>query len=102
MMFPLDTHGLIIGVGGDLPHMCDDARGLATVLTDPMRCALPTGRVTVLTEHDTARAQVLAALDALSHAATPESTVIIYFAGTAIRKSVDRRKEAHSGVKLEL
>lgn len=74
-------HALVIGVGADLPTTIDDAEGLAQILRDPERCAYPADQVQVLTGPQATRAQVLAALDKLSHATDAQSTVIVYFSG---------------------
>jgi len=78
-------HALVVGVGADLPNTVDDAAGLADVLKDPTRCAYPPDQVHVLTGEDASREHVLAALDALSRSADPQSTVLIYFSGHGYR-----------------
>jgi hypothetical protein len=78
-------HAVIIGVGGDLPHTIDDAVGLAALLGDAGRCAYPPAQVRLLTGPQADRPAILAALDSLAAATTPDSTVIVYFSGHGYR-----------------
>lgn len=72
---------LIVGIGRRLPQTRDDALGIGRILIDPLRCALPIQQVAILTERDASRENLLSALDQLAHSATPDQTIIIYFAG---------------------
>jgi len=36
-----NAHAVVIGVGGDLPVTVTDAEGIARILRDPDRCAVP-------------------------------------------------------------
>ena len=74
-------HACIIGAGGDLPITAKDAEGLASLLTDPERCAYRPEQVQVLTDAQASRNAVLAALDTLAATTTADATVIVYFSG---------------------
>ena len=80
-----EGHALLIGVGGDLPGTVEDARGIADVLTDAVRCAYPPEQVRLLAGADATRANILAALDALIQSASPQSTILFYFSGHGCR-----------------
>lgn len=77
---------LVIGAGGDLPATIADATGLASLLADPARCAYAPEQVRLLTDAQATRPAVLAALEALTGAATT-ATVVIYFSGHGYRLS---------------
>ena len=74
-------HALVIGVGGDLPNTVNDAKGIASLLTDPTRCAYPHEQVSVLTGVQATRTVILSELDSLAKSTTAQSTVILYFSG---------------------
>ncbi len=74
-------HGLIIGVGADLPNTISDAKGIAGILQDPSRCAYPQHQVTLLTGEQASRKAILSAFETLAQTTDTESTVIIYFSG---------------------
>jgi Caspase domain len=74
-------YALIVGVGGDLPNTVNDARGVASLLTDPTRCAYPRDHVSVLTGEQATRTSILSGLDALAGSTNVQSTVIFYFSG---------------------
>ncbi len=74
-------HALLIGVGADLPCTVRDAEGLATVITDPRRCAYAESRVNVLTEKCADHQGVLRALNELAASCQEDSAVIVYFSG---------------------
>src|SRR4051812_31342348 len=74
-------HALLIGVGADLPNTVDDAKGLASILRDPDRCAYPASQVTVLTHSDAVRTGVLMGLETLAARTDQDSTAIVYFSG---------------------
>jgi uncharacterized caspase-like protein len=77
----IDGYALIIGVGSDLPTTTRDARAVAKLLKDPLRCALPENQVWEIIEEDAHRANLLRKLDELAKISTPESSIIIYFSG---------------------
>ena len=56
------NRGLIIGVGADLPMTITDAKGIASILSDPARCSFAPADVRVLTEAHTTWDAILAAL----------------------------------------
>jgi tetratricopeptide (TPR) repeat protein len=82
-------HALLIGVGSyihhaavtNLPNTVEDVHQLAAILTDPQYCGYPAVQVTVLHDATATRDGVLAALDHLVTTTTPDSTVLIYYAG---------------------
>jgi tetratricopeptide (TPR) repeat protein len=76
-----EGYACVIGVGGDLPSTIQDAQGLASILSDPERCAYPPEHVQLLTGERAKREDVLAALDRLANSVKSDSTVIIYFSG---------------------
>jgi hypothetical protein len=78
-------HALIIGMGADLPDTIQDATGLAGILTDPERCAYPSGQVTLLTGEKATRAAILSGFDALAHLNDTEAAVVVYFSGHGYR-----------------
>jgi hypothetical protein len=75
-------HALIVGVGGaqDLPYTVDDAKGIASILGDPGRCAYPKDQVQLLTGAKARRGPVLKGLDMLAGVGA-DSSVIVYFSG---------------------
>lgn len=79
---------VVVGVGADLPVTVTDAKIIHEHLTDPGFCAYPPGNVTLLTEQQATRANVLAALDDLAAKANahPDATAIVYFSGHGIEK----------------
>lgn len=74
-------HACVIGVGGDLPNTVGDAKGLASILHDPERCAYPEHQVQLLTGDAANRANIIAALETLAATTDADSTVIVYFSG---------------------
>ena len=74
-------YALIVGVGGDLPDTVNDARGVASLLTDPTRCAYPRDHVSLLTGEQATRTSILSGLDALAGFTNVQSTVMLYFSG---------------------
>src|SRR5713226_8455745 len=74
-------YALIVGVGGDLPDTVNDARGVASLLTDPTRCAYPRDHVSVLTGAQATRTSILSGLDALAGFTNAHSTIMLYFSG---------------------
>lgn len=76
-------HGVVVGVGADLPVTVDDAQGIADLLRDPARCAYPPDQVHLLTNADANRDNILRALDQLTRDAQqdPEMTAVVYFSG---------------------
>ena len=78
-----DGHGLIIGVGGNIPITVDDAKGLHAILTNPDRAAYPVGQVKLLTETEATRNSILQAFDELAAQVKkkPNATVMIYYSG---------------------
>jgi hypothetical protein len=54
---------LIIGVGADLPMTVTDAKGIASILSNPARCSFAPANVRVLTEAHTIWDAFLAALN---------------------------------------
>ncbi|GLL05100.1 caspase family protein [Dactylosporangium matsuzakiense] len=77
-------HALVIGVGADLPVTVRDARTVASVLEDPQRCAYPPNRIRLLTEAEASRDNVVTALDAIAHAATPDDSLLVYYSGHGV------------------
>lgn len=79
---------LIVGAGGDLPATNADAKAIYAHLTDPGFCAYPEDNVTLLSEAEAGRDNVLTALDRLADQARQciEATVIVYFSGHGIEK----------------
>jgi len=78
-------HACVIGVGGDLPSTARDAKGLASILQDPERCAYPAKQVHVLTAEQATRENILTTLAALAQSTTAESTVLVYFSGHGLQ-----------------
>jgi hypothetical protein len=76
-------HGLIIGVGADLPVTVQDATALYNVLVDQNRAAYPAEQVELLTESAADRTGIIEAFDQLISRANnnPESIVLVYFSG---------------------
>jgi hypothetical protein len=74
-------HGLIVGVGADLPNTVNDASGLAKILRDKDRCAYPEHQVALLAGPEATRNNIFAELDKLRQHTATDSTVIIYFSG---------------------
>ncbi|MBN1262388.1 MAG: caspase family protein [Anaerolineae bacterium] len=81
-------HGLIIGVGNyehprfaNLPATERDAQALIDVLTDPAYGGYPPENVHAITGPEATAANIGAAMEFLSHASTPDATVLIYFSG---------------------
>lgn len=74
-------YACIIGVGGDLPMTVHDAQSLAILLQDSMSFAYPAEQISLLTQEDATRSQILATLDDLAQSAKDDSTVIVYFSG---------------------
>lgn len=79
---------VVIGVGSDLPVTVTDAKAIHEHLTNPAFCAYPPGNVTLLTEKEATRDNVLTVLDALATKANahPDATAIVYFSGHGIEK----------------
>jgi len=84
----VDVHALLIGVGGythlrfaSQPATVRDAQAVATVLTDPARCAYPPANVQVLTDEQATAANIRAALKTLAESTNPESIAFVYFSG---------------------
>src|SRR6266566_1300336 len=74
-------YALVVGVGGNLPNTVNDARGVASLLTDPTRCAYPRDHVSVLAGEQATRTSILSGLDALAGSTNVQSTVMFYFSG---------------------
>lgn len=83
----LSGHALIVGVGADLPNTIDDAKGIAEILKDPLRCAYEPHQIRLLTGEEATRDTILNALDYLAQGLAPDATVIIYFSGHGYRVS---------------
>jgi len=83
MEFFTNGYALLVGVGADMPVTVKDAQALYGVLVDPSLAAYPNGNVTLLTEKEANRENILNALDQLVLTAqnNPEATVSIYFSG---------------------
>lgn len=79
-----DAHALLIQISAyptmRLPEV-DDARDLAAVLSDPALGGYPKGQVKTLRDGEATKAAILAAVTSLVEAATPGSTVLLYFSG---------------------
>ena len=75
--------GLFIGVGDDLPITVKDAKDLAQLFTDPSIAAFPEENVTVLTENQANKQNVIKALEDLRLKTQDQdnATVIIYYSG---------------------
>lgn len=81
-------HALVIGVGSyanaptmNVPLTAEDARQVAAVLRDPRYCAYPPNQVTLLTDADATRQNILAALDRLATTAGDDATVLLFYSG---------------------
>jgi hypothetical protein len=81
------TRALIVGVGRyaitGTPDLfaAEDARRIASVLTDPAACGIPTANVTALTDERATREQVLAELRRLGQECSESDILFFYFAG---------------------
>ena len=49
------NRALVIGIGADLPMTVTDAKGIAAILTDPLRCNFESANVRLLAEADATR-----------------------------------------------
>lgn len=87
-LFP-NGYALVVGVGADLPGSIDDAEGLASILTDPDRCAYPDEQVLLLTGREATRKNIERGLVWLRSITDEESTVIIYFSGHGVVSEAD-------------
>lgn len=74
-------HALLIGVGADLPSTVDDAEGLRSILTDPMRSAYPHSQVRTLCGNEATKQGITRGLEQLVRGTDSDSTAIIYFSG---------------------
>ncbi|RMD66876.1 caspase family protein, partial [Candidatus Parcubacteria bacterium] len=77
-------YAVIIGVGADLPVTVQDARGVASILTDPTRCAYPSEHVRLLTAEEATVPHIRAALDWLAQVTGPDDTAMVYFSGHGV------------------
>lgn len=80
-------YALVVGVDDDLPVTERDAQGIASLLTDPTRCAYPERQVKLLTGIQARRDKILEAMDALvaDVHADPEATVVVFFSGHGVK-----------------
>ncbi len=83
-----DNHGLLIGVGdyehprfASLPATMRDTQTLVDVLTDPRRGSYPPDHVRAIIGAQATATNIRAALRALAHSVTDQSTVCVYFSG---------------------
>lgn len=81
-------HALLVGVGSyqHIPHLngpitANDARAVAQVLRDPRFCGYPEDQLTILHDTSADRATILAALDKLAAATSPDDTVLLFYCG---------------------
>lgn len=86
MPFP-QAHALIIGVGRyahapfyDVPTTAADAQALAALVQDAQFCGYPPDQVTLLTEAQATRADILAALERLAQISA-DDTVLLFYSG---------------------
>jgi hypothetical protein len=79
----VNGHALLIGVGADLIVTVKDATAVRDVLLDPGRGAYPPEQVSLLTEAEASRENVLNGLDELAERVQDDSdaVVIVYFSG---------------------
>ena len=79
----LNGHALLIGVGADLPVTVKDATAVRDVLVDPGRAGYPPGQVSLLTEAEASRDNVLRGLDDLIQRVehNPDAIAMVYFSG---------------------
>lgn len=80
-----DAHALVIGISR-YQHVAQlaevqDAEDVAAVLTSPHHGAYRADRVALLVDEAATRAAILAKLAELAAAATPSSTIFVYFSG---------------------
>jgi nucleoside phosphorylase len=83
MALYLNGYALIIGAGGDLEKTIDDAKALANILIDPLRCAYPKDHVHVLTGKNATREEIFSEFTWLKSQtdSDPEASAIVYFSG---------------------
>jgi uncharacterized caspase-like protein len=97
----LDGYALLIGTGycqhspqWSLPVTVRDVKALHKVLVSPDHCAYPDdkGHITVLTDEQATRKEILAALDSLASvtAKNPDATVMICYTGHGWKGEGDR------------
>jgi hypothetical protein len=84
-MYFTHGHGLIVGVGADLPNTIEDAKGIANILCDKDRCAYPSEQVILLTGQNAKRNGILDGFKKLSKSIDAKSTAIVYFSGHGYR-----------------
>jgi hypothetical protein len=79
----VNGHALLIGVGADLPVTVKDATALRDVLVDPGRAAYPPEQVSLLTEAEASRDNVLSGLEDLIQRVEgdPDAVAMVYFSG---------------------
>lgn len=79
----VNGHALLIGVGADLPVTVKDAMAVRDVLIDPRRAGYPPEQVSLLTEAQASRGNVLTGLDELIGRVEkdPDAVAIVYFSG---------------------
>jgi hypothetical protein len=82
-------YALLIGVGAHtnpahaLPTTVHDARALATLLSDPLRCAYPPDQIRLLHDESATRQGILDGLAWLKMCAEqdPAATIVVYYSG---------------------
>lgn len=76
-------YALLVGVGADLPETERDARRVAEILIDPLRCAYRPQNVRLLTGPEANRPAVLAGLNWLAERSRndPHAAVVFYYSG---------------------
>lgn len=80
------AHGLCIGVAGyqfyrPLVNTVHDASDISAALKDPQLCAYPADQVTLLSDAQATRANIIAALDQLAARTNADSIVFVFYAG---------------------
>ena len=75
--------GLVIGVGADLPVTVTDAKAIYEVLTNEAKAGYPIDQVTLLTNKNASRENIIHHLQSLKAKIqqNPFATVLIYFSG---------------------
>jgi hypothetical protein len=84
-------HALVIGVGKyqhmnkhNVPIAAKDAATVAETLQNPAICGYPAGQVTLLTDQDATRAEILSALESLVAKMDADSTLFLFFVGHGV------------------
>lgn len=81
-----NAHALLIGVGADLPVTVNDASTIGNHLTDPSKAAYDPNNVSILTEKNATRGNILTSLDELISKTDENSKVIVYYSGHGATK----------------